>query len=268
MSNLGSELDGSLGSLFFAGFFSLVLYGCTCGQVLYYFSHYGSADHRYITSLVILVWILDTSKTIVDMICGWDLLVRVHDSASDLLGKLPGITPGEFILSPCTIFMVQCCYLHTIWKLLKRPHRRWHWLLYTLLPFILALVSLGAGLAGAVQIGIAENIDQADSKAELAGAIRPGFSAVVDIYITVWLCYQLQGSRSGLKQSDNMVTKLISYAITRGICTSVVQAGAFALQIFLVDSHNKTLFSMILYIPASTLYVNSLLAMWNALLRT
>ncbi|KAI0717644.1 hypothetical protein C8Q72DRAFT_158714 [Fomitopsis betulina] len=59
-----------------------------------------------------------------------------------------------------------------------------------------------------------------------------------------------------------MVAKLINYAITRGIVTSVVQVMAFVL--FLIDYPDKTLWFMLCYIPASTLYVNSLLAMWNA----
>ncbi|KZT63828.1 hypothetical protein DAEQUDRAFT_760274 [Daedalea quercina L-15889] len=263
MTTLGSELNGSLGCIFFVGFLSLMLYGCTCGQVLYYFSHYGSADHRYITTVVVLIWIFDTGKTMVDMICGWGFLIPIHGDAFALLGRLPGILPGEFILSCSTIFIVQCCYLHTILMFLKhmRRHRGWHWLLFMSPPLLLALASLGAGLVGAVQIRRAEDIAQAYSKAKLTGALRPGCAAIVDIYITVWLCYQLQDAKSGHTHSDNMMTKLIGYAITRGICTSVAQVLAFAL--FLVDSRNQTLYSMIFYIPASTLYVNSLLAMWN-----
>lgn len=129
-------------------------------------------------------------------------------------------------------------------------------------PLLLALVSIGAGLVGAAQIRMAEDIDMALSIAKLAGSIRPGCAAIVAIYITVWLCYHLQDAKTGHYHSDSMVTKLVGYAITRGICTSVAQVLAFAL--FLVDSKNKTLWSMIFYVPASTLYVNSLLAMWNA----
>ncbi|KAH9831149.1 uncharacterized protein C8Q71DRAFT_882561 [Rhodofomes roseus] len=256
------ELDGSLGCIFFVGLFSLMLYGCTCGQVLYYITHYGFTDHRYITIIVILIWILDTGKTIVDMICGWEFLVWTHGDAFALLARLPGILPGEFVLSCSTIFIIQCCYLHTIWRFLKESQHHRHWVLFMLPPLLLTVVSLIAGLVGAMQIRMADGMDMALSKAKATGSIRPGCSAIVDIYITVWLCYHLHDARTGHKRSDTIVTKLISYAITRGFCTSVAQVLAFAL--FLVDSRNDTLYSMIFYIPASTLYVNSLLAMWNA----
>lgn len=64
-------------------------------------------------------------------------------------------------------------------------------------------------------------------------------AAVVDIYITAWLCYHLHDSKTGHAEyvlqwafpeftishavnyrSDSMVTKLVNYAITRGIVTS------------------------------------------------
>ncbi|KAI0717648.1 hypothetical protein C8Q72DRAFT_866376 [Fomitopsis betulina] len=63
-------------------------------------------------------------------------------------------------------------------------------------------------------------------------------------------------------RSDSMVTKLVNYALTRGMLTAVTQIMAFIM--FLVDYPNHTLWFMLFYIPASTLYVNSLLAMWNA----
>ncbi|EPS93979.1 hypothetical protein FOMPIDRAFT_1055498 [Fomitopsis schrenkii] len=282
MATFDDALDGSLGCIFLVGFFSLMLYGCTCGQVMHYLTHYFSSetgDHTYIKTTVILIWILDTGKTIVDTICGWDLLIFDHGDALALAERLPGIVPAEFVVSvwdyvllatiapsnlftQCTtIFIVQCCYLHTIWRFLQRSQRNKHWPLFMFLPLLLALGSLAAGLIGAVQIRAANSIDDAYSKAEIAGALRPGLAAIVDIYITVWLCYHLQDAKTGHTESDSKIAKLINYSITRGICTSVAQVMAFAL--FLVDEKNKTLWSMIFYIPASTLYVNSLLAMWN-----
>lgn len=78
---------------------------------------------------------------------------------------------------------------------------------------------------------------------KLSGAIRPASAAVVDIYIATWLCYHLHDSKTGHSQyvdfrcsvhvhksrahdkrhctrSDNMVTKLVNYAFTRGMLTS------------------------------------------------
>ncbi|KZT68339.1 hypothetical protein DAEQUDRAFT_738744 [Daedalea quercina L-15889] len=127
---LDYRLSGSLGSLGLAGIFSLALYGCTCGQVLYYLSHYASSDHTYIIFLVILVWMLDTGKTIVDMI-----LLRVHIEDTHSLGYNSALPGGD--------------------------HRR-HWLIFMLPPLLLALVSLASG----GQIIMATGLDQVLSRAE------------------------------------------------------------------------------------------------------
>ncbi|EPS93700.1 hypothetical protein FOMPIDRAFT_1055727 [Fomitopsis schrenkii] len=223
MATFEDGLNGSLGCILLVAFFSLMFYGCTCGQVMYYLTHYfthDTGDHAYIKFTVILIWILDTGKTTVDMICAWNLLIFTHGDALALVERLPGIV-----------------------------------------PLLLALGSLAAGLTGALQIRPANSIVDAYSNAKITGALRPGLAAIVDVYITVWLCYHLQDAKTGYTHSDSMIAKLINYSITRGICTSLSQAMAFVL--FLVDDKNKTLWSMIFYIPASTLYVNSLLAMWN-----
>lgn len=36
-----------------------------------------------------------------------------------------------------------------------------------------------------------------DVFAQIAGALRPGLAAIVDIYITVWLCYHLHDAKTG-----------------------------------------------------------------------
>ncbi|KZT66537.1 hypothetical protein DAEQUDRAFT_758660 [Daedalea quercina L-15889] len=246
MTDLESELNSSLGCMFLSGLFSFMLYGCTCGQGLYYIGNYASSDHKHIKGLT-----------------GWDILARIHGDIFAFLGTLPRILPAEFFLSCITIFIVQCCYLYTIWTFLERSDHHWRWLLCIILPpSLLALGSLVSGLVSSIQLLPAKDIEVALEKTKIVGAIRPGCSVIVDIYITVWLCYHLQDAKTGHERSDNMMTKLINYAITRGIVTSVVQTLAFAL--FLVDAKGKTLWSMIFYVPASTLYVNSLLAMWNA----
>ncbi|EPS93975.1 hypothetical protein FOMPIDRAFT_1055495 [Fomitopsis schrenkii] len=208
MNGIEDEFNNTLGCLFLVGLFSVMLYGITCGQILYYLTHYLPGDHTYITILVVVL-------------C-WIVLVAV----------------------------------------LKLSDRRKLWPLFMVPAFVLVSGSFAAALVGTVQVQYADNIFGGISNAKLAGTIRPVSAAVVDIYITAWLCYHLHDSKTGHAESDSMVTKLVNYAITRGIVTSASQVAAFVL--FLVDYRRKTLWFLILYIPASTLYVNSLFAMWNA----
>ncbi|EPS93978.1 hypothetical protein FOMPIDRAFT_86371 [Fomitopsis schrenkii] len=243
---LEAALDGTLGCLFLVGLFS--------------------------------VMILDTGKTIVDIACGWGLIILDHGAPVMLVEKLPAILPGDFVTSCSTIFIVQCCYLHSIWRFLKQSDHHQH------VPFFMvAALSLACGSYVAI---IQVHVDRSSvlhevyadflwvsTKSTIAqhlrrirkcqtGAIRPASAAIVDIYITTWLCYHLHDSKTGHRQSDSMVTKLVNYALTRGMLTSVTQILGFIL--FLVDYPHNTLWFLLFYVPASTLYVNSLFSMWNS----
>ncbi|KAI0725753.1 hypothetical protein C8Q72DRAFT_797158 [Fomitopsis betulina] len=206
MGSIEQIFNDTLGCLYLVGFFSVIFYGCTCGQVMYYIrNYYVMGDHKHITILVALLWILDTVKTAVDLVAEYHPLCHVVLSTS---------FSGHY------------------------------------------------GNWGFCQT--AENIFVTLPSSHISGSIRPACAAAFDIYITVWLCYHLQDSKTGLdrSQTDYMVTKLINYSITRGIVTSVVQI--IGLVLFVIDYQNDTLWFMLFYIPASTIYVNSLLAMWNA----
>ncbi|EPS93974.1 hypothetical protein FOMPIDRAFT_1055494 [Fomitopsis schrenkii] len=266
MSTIEHVLNDTLGCLSLVGTFSVVFYGCTCGQVMYYIRNYYVKEelNKHVSIMVALLWILDTGKTAVDLVCGWEVIVLHHGNPLPLLGRVPSIVPAEFGASCCTVYIVQCCYLHTIWKFVKQSRRNQNWLLFMLIPFVMATATFVTGIIATIQVQTAQNIFETLPSSHICGTIRPACAAVFDIYITVWLCYHLQDSKTGIVQSrtDYIVTKLINYSITRGIVTSVVQI--VGLVLFVIDYRNNTLWFMLFYIPASTVYVNSLLAMWNA----
>ncbi|KAI0725769.1 hypothetical protein C8Q72DRAFT_954587 [Fomitopsis betulina] len=269
MNGVEDLLNNTLGCLYLVGVFSVILYGCTCGQVLYYATHYipEQKGKVYVTVLVALLWVLDTAKTLVDLACGWDLIVLKRGNALSLLYKIPATLPGDYAASCSAVYVVQCCYLHTIWNFIKQSDRRHYWAWFMAPAVLLATISFVTGIIAGMQVQDAGSISNALPNSHIAGSLRPACSAVVDIYITVWLCYHLQDAKSPQTvtrptRSDYRLAKLVNYAITRGIVTSVVQIAGFAL--FLIDYRNETLWFMLCYISASTIYVNSLLAMWNA----
>ncbi|EPS93967.1 hypothetical protein FOMPIDRAFT_1020298 [Fomitopsis schrenkii] len=234
------------------------------------------------------VMFLDTGKTMVDLAvgpsyrkrtgvwlisiapqCGWDIILLNHGDAYSLLDRIPAILPGEFAASVrtenrhvetshrVTFLTVQ----HHLYRSMlytntaaatataatytpygNQSNRSRYWPLVMLPPFLLASGSFIA----TIQVQTAENIFDAFPKAKIAGTLRPA--------------------------SDSMVTKLVNYAITRGIVTSLwhlylkrrtpTNAQRLTPPQFLIDYHNKTLWFLLCYIPASTLYVNSMLAIY------
>ncbi|EPS93966.1 hypothetical protein FOMPIDRAFT_1055488 [Fomitopsis schrenkii] len=204
MNPIEELLNNTLGCLYLVGVFSVVLYGCTCGQVLYYVTHYIPGDRAHITALVAFLWVLDTAKTMVDLGCGWNLIVLERGNALSLLYKIPATLPGDYaasvllatgsfvtgIFAGVQVCVVQLCYMH--------------------IPFGSHVKDLRSQNAG--------RILNALPNSHIAGSLRPACSAAVDIYITVWLCYHLQDAKT--PESKYKVTKLFNYAVTRGIVTS------------------------------------------------
>ncbi|KZT66505.1 hypothetical protein DAEQUDRAFT_730212 [Daedalea quercina L-15889] len=48
-------------------------------------------------------------------------------------------------------------------------------------------------------------------------------AAVADIYISVILSWELQKKKTGIRDSDRMINKLITYVVNRGVLAALVQ---------------------------------------------
>ncbi|TFY69655.1 hypothetical protein EVJ58_g317 [Rhodofomes roseus] len=249
-----AELNGILGAILLSGTFSWMLYGCTCGQVLYYVNNYASTDHKHIKILVTLVWMLDTGKMIMGTACDWDILVGGRGTPARFEG-LPGILPVSTSAKAKRVLLT-CFVGHNVLRFLKQSDRLSRWQFIMAPPLLFATGSLG--LVNAAHVVI----EGALAKNKLVGPMRLACAVITDIYITVWLCYHLQDAKTGQEPFDNMITRLVNYAISRGMFTAIAQI--LAVVLLLTDGTSKTLYSMIFYVPASGLYVNSLLFMWNA----
>jgi len=83
MTGPNLHLDDSMGSLFVGILFAVILYGVGCAQALYYARSYPK-DPLSLKSLVTLMWILDTTRTVLDVVVLWQYLVRSHADPSGL----------------------------------------------------------------------------------------------------------------------------------------------------------------------------------------
>ncbi|EPS99065.1 hypothetical protein FOMPIDRAFT_84831 [Fomitopsis schrenkii] len=77
------HFDDTIGCFFAGTIFATLLYGCTCGQGLYYLSEYPD-DRRMIKALVLTLWGLDTATTVTDSMLMWDYVVRGHQTTAAL----------------------------------------------------------------------------------------------------------------------------------------------------------------------------------------
>jgi len=113
----------------------------------------------------------------------------------------------------------------------------------------------------AVVYGVYGNADLVAAETHIItpGRVQASFALVTDVYISVSLCFVLQGWRTGFGPTQSVVSKLTSYAINRGIILTILQLLQVA-----TNTTTKTEVDQVFYFPSSTVYVNSVLAVLNA----
>ncbi|PCH34188.1 hypothetical protein WOLCODRAFT_135557 [Wolfiporia cocos MD-104 SS10] len=256
MAGQDLHLGDTLGCTFIGVLFALLLYGCSCAQTLYYYQEYPK-DTLFVKSLVFILWLLDTSRTSLDVAFLWVWTVTSHGDVTGL-ARLPNTFTAEFFLASLTVFIVQCYFIHTIWTLLEE---RWFQIPLTFLMVILSAVSFVGGVVTVYRINLNTVATVAVVDATIPASIQTVTAFVADMYITLSLCCILWGQRTGFKRTETLLHTLTIYAIHRGIFTGLIQLAHFTTYISTI--HTDTLYWMLWHIPGSKIYVNSLLAVLN-----
>jgi len=249
-------LNDTVGCTFIGVVFALTLFGASCGQTLYYYREYPK-DKVAIKCLVIALWLLDTSRTILDVAFLWYWLVMNRGNVANLT-NLPETFTVEFFLAALTVFVVQCYFVHTIWRLLEG---RWYRIPLSMSILSIGLVSFVGGIVSVERISLNANAAIAVVDAKIPASIQTVTAFVADAGITLSLCAILWGQKTGFKRTETLITTLMIYAIHRGIFTGLIQLAHFAT--FISTLHTETLYWMIWHVPGSKIYVNSLLAVLN-----
>ncbi|KZT66298.1 hypothetical protein DAEQUDRAFT_730415 [Daedalea quercina L-15889] len=256
MTGLNLHLDPSIGCFFIGILFSIIFYGVTCAQVLFYVGEY-SADRWWVKGLVASLFVLDTATTVADLDILWGYLV-VNHSNPIVLAVLTNSFLVEYTLSAITVLLVQCYYMRNVWQFLQE---RWYRFPLTVIALVLALISCACSLAS-VYLG---NIDRAVPgifvKTKIPAALQTVSASVADTYITTSLTLILRGERTGFKHTETLIRKLTTYAINRGVLTTALQIGQLITYVSLPDT---TFVWAIFHFVGCKAYVNSLLALLNA----
>jgi len=80
-----------------------------------------------------------------------------------------------------------------------------------------------------------------------------------DLSLTVFLCYHLQRSKTGIRRTDSLIQKLMGYGLRAGLFNCM---GSIAIMVLLVAIPTRLIY-MAVYLIFARLYSNSLLAMLN-----
>ncbi|CAA7262860.1 unnamed protein product [Cyclocybe aegerita] len=243
----------TMGACLIGVYLSSVFYGVTLLQTYQYFYRYWGRDKLYIYSLVVLLTILDSLSTIANMYSMWYYLIEHYGNPIVILAIHWTLTMS--ISATAVIeFLVKVFYAYRLWILGGRK-------LYFLpgIIIIFGLVALVGGIAYVVLITKNGSLLYLPKITWLLLSAF-SFSLVADFLIASSMTYLLlKGRNRGLKSTDNLLRKLVTYTISTGLLTVICTLMA----LILAQVYKHTFYDVMFYFPLSKCYINSMLAFLN-----
>jgi len=247
-------IGDTFGALFIGALIAMAVYGITTLQTYFYYMSFPKDDIA-IKLLVGSIWILDTLHVVFMchalyfyLILGFGNPQALVDGTWTLLSSI-GV---NVIVS----FIAQCFFTERIFQLCP-PRKRW-WV--TGIIWITVLAHLVFGMETVVFLFIKKEFSRF-KEVTLIAAVPFGICAVIsDILIAVALCVLLGSNRSAFQDTNNIINKLIIFAINRCILTSAVAVAETIIFSVLPNSFYSVAMDFII----GKLYANSLLAVLNS----
>lgn len=243
-------LNDTLGAAFIGVVVSGCLFGVSCVQAWYYFTH--QSDRWHLKALVAAVMLTDSVHQALITHTVYTYTITNWGNVN-FLGVLVRTLLIEVLFNGFTTFMVQCFLATRIWRLSDR--KVWLIVIIVLLVFgefgvNLAYTTISLRYETFAQLAHIKGLSLATNALAAAG----------DIVIAASLCTILQRSRTGFHRSDTIITKLIVFSVNTGLLTSLC---ALASLVSILAWPNTFIY-IAFFFCIGRLYTNSLLATLNA----
>ncbi|KAF8970170.1 hypothetical protein BDZ97DRAFT_1914862 [Flammula alnicola] len=263
------NLGPTFGTAYISIVVSAMFYGVTCLQTFIYFMNAGK-DPIWIKLLVIATLLIDTLHEALLIHVGYYYFIQNFFNPIALDSGVWSIISQIFI-SGTAAFLVES---FMVWHLYQLSNHNY---LLTIPAMILAMAHLGVDFAWPIQAflgpdlsftrvkGLTVHLTSSFSSLAVYHLLQPtaisGFiiGSVTDVYISGTLAYFLWSSRTGFKRSNDMIYRLIQYAITTGLLTTVDNIISLVLYVVRTD-----LYYMFFSFMMAKLYINSFLATLNS----
>lgn len=257
MSDTGSGpkgsagLDSTQGALFIGTSVAGILFGVSCLQAFFYANHYLSDPWR-LKALVAATFICDMLHQLMCSHSVYEYLITNYGNPQ-ALASIPWSLVAEVQATAFIGLFVQSFYATRVYRL---SEKNW-WL--TAIVSSPILPSFAMQTVYTIKMSSYTNLGDLGKIAVLAQTINV-LNAVCDIMISIAMVYLLHKSRTGLKQSNTMINRLVIFVVNTGLLTSACATLAL---ILLLASPN-TLIYAVFFFTTPRLYANSLFATLNA----
>ncbi|KAI5114995.1 hypothetical protein M0805_007761 [Coniferiporia weirii] len=246
-------LDGTFGCLFLAGIVTAALWGAGSVQLYFYHDNYSKSDKLWLQLYLYVMYVLDTVHQVNMCISLYKYFVK--DFANFvLIGKIDRPINDSIIISAIVCALAQSLYLMRIWHLSRR-----NYILTTTLGLLILTQFVATVIYFAQVYHLTENAELMDPAEIITVRVLNVFATATDVSIATAMAFLLHSQRSGIRQTDTLISRLIIYSISTGLVTGV--AGIAAL--VTAFAFPKTFIYLFFDIPLPKLYINSVLALLN-----
>ncbi|GBE78967.1 hypothetical protein SCP_0201640 [Sparassis crispa] len=254
MASLDSLIESTLGYQFIGFTVATSCYGITVIQIYLYYCNC-KEDGRTFKAFVYFLFFLDTLCSA--LVSHALYVVLIVDWGNTIgLERFPWSFALENGVTVLITFLVQCFLAVRLQFLNKKL------VLASAAIVATGLVAFGAGIALTAELFMTKfSIEAVQGRFFLVTcALDQGAAALCDVIITVSFTLSLLSERyHGAKQTTNVIELLISYMVTRGVLTTIVQILMLAVFCALPTKDVWMLAHLVL----SKVYVNTMFAVLN-----
>ncbi|CAA7262216.1 unnamed protein product [Cyclocybe aegerita] len=245
-------LDNTFGVLYIGVVVAGGLWGIGTAQAYWYAITYPK-DPRFWKTLVAVIWCFDTIHQAMISQLLYHYLISNYFNPMNL--DVPIWTFYiQCLFEMLPAMMVQLFFAMRIWRLSKG---KWYLLV---LPVFFIFAKLALNLVWVIKCASATSVQDANFRYSTISELINGAAAGADILLAGTMVYLLHASRTGIRQSDNLITRLMTYTINTGVLVSV---WSIITLIFSVV-YPRTMIYGAFYFCIGRLYVNTFLASLNA----
>jgi len=245
-------VENTYGALLLGAFLACCLSGIVTVQAFLYIKLYPK-DSTRTKFMVGVVWLLDTLHTGFVMATIWNYIIA-HFSVLRF-----DFIPWTAALSiAVTAILTIIVHLFLAWRIHRMTDRDWR---ITFPILVLAVLRLAAASGTTSEMLILKSFTEFAKHFRWLFTLGLALSSIVDVLITVTLCYKLRSSRTGSSAGmDTIIDSLVLYTFETGTLTC---AGTILSMICWLTMPSNRLF-LALHFMIAKLYANSLLATLNA----
>ncbi|KZT22675.1 hypothetical protein NEOLEDRAFT_637367 [Neolentinus lepideus HHB14362 ss-1] len=230
------------------------LSGIVSMQAFIYFRTFKN-DFARIRSAVGAVWILDLVHAALVCATNWQYLIDNWGN-DEILDRIPSTCALTILVTAMVTFVVQCFFVRRVFVLSKVSKQNWVVSSPMFLLAFLRLVSATATTALMIKYKTFTSFRESYQWVFTLGLVT---SVVVDVLITVFLCYYLRASRTGFSSMDYVIDTIMLYTINNGSLTCI--STIVSLICWLAMPYNLVYLGF--HFAISKLYANSFLATLN-----